>query len=241
MQDSLRIAHWSTASVAMIRAGSVDVLVADWSAETTGIEPLLKACLDRRAKVIFSAGLDPADCAEAVQSLARWLGREPVVASLGGGDRSGLFDEPGCWGFATALEDGADIVVSGRTSERSVVMGAAAWHFGWWRDDWNQLAGAYVAGSMMRPDFPMVEVYADGSSLLTKRPGPGGGVVTISSVTEQLLVEVGGFRSSPPDVVTRLDTTFLLQEATDQVRVLGVRGERPTTGAHVTDVDALVG
>ena len=228
MQDSLRIAQWSSASAAMIRAGSVDVLVGDWLAETTTTELVLEACLDRRVKVILSAaGLDPAACAEAAQSLARRLGWEPVVASLEGDDRSAGLDELGCWGFASALEDGADIVVGGRTTERSMVMAAAAWRFGWWRDDWNQLAGACVAGSMMRPDFPMVEVFADGSSVTTKQPGRGG-VVTVSSITEQLLGEVDGLRSRTPDVVARVDTVFLLQEGTDQVRVLGVRGEPPT-------------
>ena len=229
MPDPLRIVHWSSASAAMIRAGSVDVLVGDWSAGTTTTEPLLNACLDRRVKVIFSAaGLDPADCAEAAQSLARRLGREAIVAYLEGAGPSGRLDEPGCWGFASALEDGADIVVSGgRTTESSIVTGAAAWHFGWWRDDWNQLAGACVAGSIIGTDFPIAEVSADGSSLITKQPGPGG-VVTVSSITEQFLGGVDGLRYSTPDVVVRVDSVLLLQDGTDQVRVLGVRGEPPT-------------
>jgi hypothetical protein len=86
----------------------------------------------------------------------------------------------------------------------------------------------------------MVEVCADGSSIITKQPGPGG-AVTVSSITEQLLGEVDGLRYSTPDVVARVDTVFLLQEVADQVRVFGVRGKSPTlTGLWAKGADGCL-
>ena len=151
----------------------------------------------------------------------------------------------GCWGIADALAEGADVVVAGRVSDASVVAGPAAWHFGWRRDDWDALAGAVVAGhviecgaqatggnysfideipDMTRPGFPIAEIAADGSAVITKHPGTGG-AVTVGTVTAQLLYEIDGPRYANPDVVARFDTIELAQEGHDRVRVSGVRGE----------------
>ncbi|WP_375155099.1 acyclic terpene utilization AtuA family protein [Micromonospora sp. 4G55] len=77
-----------------------------------------------------------------------------------------------------------------------------------------------------RPGFPIAEIHADGSSVLTKHPGTGG-AVTVETVTAQLLYEVGGPAYLGPDVVTRLDTVRLHQDGPDRVRVSGVRGTPP--------------
>ena len=151
----------------------------------------------------------------------------------------------GCWGIAEALAEGADVVVAGRVSDASVVAGPAAWRFGWRRDDWDALAGAVVAGhiiecgaqatggnysffdeipDMTRPGFPIAEIAADGSAVITKHPGTGG-AVTIGTVTAQLLYEIDGPRYLNPDVVARFDTIALAQEGPDRVRVSGVHGE----------------
>jgi len=156
----------------------------------------------------------------------------------------------GCWGIVAALQAGADLVVTGRVTDASLVVGAAAAHFGWDREDYDALAGATVAGHVLEcgaqatggnycfldelpdarpPGFPLAEIAADGSSVVTKHPGTGG-VVSVGTVTAQLLYEIGGTRYAGPDVVSRFDTielTPLTGEGQDRVRISGVRGEPP--------------
>ena len=151
----------------------------------------------------------------------------------------------GCWGIVEALERGADIVVTGRVTDAAVVMGPPAHHFGWKRDDWDRLAGACVAGhviecgaqatggnyaffrevpGMEHLGFPLAEMRADGSSVITKHPGTGG-QVSIGTVTSQLLYEIGGPRYANPDVVCRFDTIRLDDDGPDRVRISATRGE----------------
>ncbi len=153
----------------------------------------------------------------------------------------------GCWGIVEALDSGADIVVTGRTTDAAIVCGPAARHHRWQRTDWDALAGAVVAGhviecgtqatggnysfftelsGMDNPGFPIAEIAADGSSVITKHPGTGGGV-TVGTVTAQLLYEIGGPAYLGPDVVSRFDTITLAEQAPDRVTITGVRGEPP--------------
>jgi hypothetical protein len=169
----------------------------------------------------------------------------------------------GAWGIASALAAGADVVVTGRVTDAALTVGPAAWHFGWARSDWDALAGAVAAGhviecgaqatggnysfftevaeagehSLARLGFPLAEIYADGSSVITKHPGTGG-AVTVGTVTAQLLYEIDGPRYLGPDVVTRLDTVSLSQEGPDRVRIAGVRGE---PAPDTVKVGALIG
>ena len=154
----------------------------------------------------------------------------------------------GGWGIATALDRGADIVVCPRVTDAALVVGAAASRFGWARDDWDALAGAVAAGHVIEcgtqatggnypffteipglehPGFPIAEVHADGSSVITKHDGTGG-AVTVGTVTAQLLYEIGPARYLNPDVITRFDTIQLAQDGPDRVRLSGVVGEPPT-------------
>jgi hypothetical protein len=151
----------------------------------------------------------------------------------------------GCWGIVEALRGGADIVITGRVTDAAVVMGPAAHAHGWQPDDWDALAGACVAGHVIEcgaqatggnysffreiPDlrhagFPLAEVAADGSSVITKHPGTGG-QVDIGTVTSQLLYEIGGARYANPDVVARFDTIALRDDGPDRVAIGVVRGE----------------
>ena len=162
-------------------------------------------------------------------------GADPVAANayLGG------------WGIVEALNTGADVVVCPRVTDASVVVGPAAWHFGWKRDDWDRLAGAVVAGhviecgaqctggnyaffqevpSLRHPGFPIAELRADGSSVITKHPGTDG-LVSVGTVWAQVLYEIGSERYLNPDVVARFDTISLKQEGPDRVLISGVRGE----------------
>ncbi|MFI8826904.1 acyclic terpene utilization AtuA family protein [Streptomyces sp. NPDC053431] len=155
-------------------------------------------------------------------------------------------------GIAACLDAGADVVVTGRVTDAALVTGPAQWFFGWRPEDadWHdKLAGAVVAGHVLecgtqatggnyafftahapallrRPGFPLAELHADGSAVITKHPGTGG-VVDTGTVTAQLLYETSGARYAGPDVTARLDTVRLTREGPDRVRIAGVRGEAP--------------
>jgi len=153
----------------------------------------------------------------------------------------------GGWGIAEALRRGADVVICPRVTDAALVIGPAAWHFGWERDAWDELAGAVVAGHVIecgaqctggnysflrevpnieRIGFPIAEMHADGSCTITKHPGTGG-LVSVGTVTAQLLYEIQGPQYLNPDVTARFDTIRLEQEGPDRVRIFGVRGEPP--------------
>ncbi len=242
----------------------------------TQMEQVMGTCLDRNIKVVSNAGgLDPAGCAEAVSEVADRLGLAPTVAYVDGDDVLPRIEELaaagtlqpfhtdgdlgdlsryltanayfGCWGIVEALERGADIVITGRVTDAAVTCGPAAWHHGWARDDWNELAGAVVAGhviecsaqatggnysfftevpGMERLGFPWAEVAADGSTVIGKHDGTGG-QVSIGTVTSQLLYEIGGPRYLGPDVTARFDTIRLEETGPDRVRITGTMGEPP--------------
>jgi hypothetical protein len=159
----------------------------------------------------------------------------------------------GGWGIADALARGADIVITGRVTDAALVVGPAAWHHGWRRGDWDALAGAVVAGHVIEcgaqatggnfafftevpglehPGFPIAEVAADGSSVITKHPGHGG-MVSVDTVTAQLLYEIGGPAYLNPDVTARFDSIRLSADGPDRVRISGVRGDSPPATAKV--------
>ncbi|MBV8966525.1 MAG: DUF1446 domain-containing protein, partial [Mycobacteriaceae bacterium] len=143
----------------------------------------------------------------------------------------------GAWGIVECLTSGADVVVTGRVTDASVTLGPAAAHFGWSRTDYDQLAGAVAAGHIIEcgaqatggnyaffteidepthPGFPIAEIRADGSAVITKHPGTGGGV-TVGTVTAQLLYEIAGARYANPDVTLRVDSIELAQDGEDRV------------------------
>ena len=160
----------------------------------------------------------------------------------------------GAWGIVDCLNAGADIVVTGRVTDASVVVGPAAAHFGWGRDDYDRIAGAVVAGHVIEcgaqatggnysffteiddlgyAGFPLAEMYDDGSSVITKHPGTGG-QVSVGTVTAQLLYEITGARYANPDATARFDTIALHDDGPDRVRISGVRGEPPPPDLKVS-------
>jgi hypothetical protein len=168
--------------------------------------------------------------------LSSW-GVEPLAANayLGG------------WGIAAALAEGADIVVCGRVTDASLTTGPAAWWHGWSPTDWDALAGAVAAGhiiecgphavggnfsgftriaNMVTPGFPIAEIAADGSSVITKHARDGG-EVTVDTVTAQVVYEIQGPRYLNPDVTVHLDTLRLHQAGPDRVGVSDVTGSPP--------------
>ncbi|WP_327273689.1 DUF1446 domain-containing protein [Streptomyces sp. NBC_01224] len=208
---------------------------------------------ERGVKIVTNAGgLNPAGLADAVRELAQKSGVPVRVAHVEGDSLpvpEGFLTANaylGGAGIAACLTAGADVVVTGRVTDAALVTGPAAAHFGWGPGDHDALAGAVVAGHVLecgtqatggnysffrghdlrRPGFPVAEIHADGSSVITKHDGTGG-VVDIGTVTAQLLYETGGPRYAGPDVTARLDTVRLAQEGPDRVRISGVRGEAP--------------
>ncbi len=230
----------------------------------TQMTDVLGECLDAGIRVVANAGgLDPAGCAQAVAAIdpratVAWVTGDDVterVAGLPHLDTGEVMpDEPlvanaylGCRGIVAALEAGADVVVTGRVTDAAVVLGPAAWHFGWTEDDLDAMAGAVAAGHVIEcgaqatggnfpfaAEFdatahiglPVAEIDADGSAVITKAAGTDG-AVTPETVTAQLLYEVDGPRYLTPDVVVRLDTVALTADGPDRVRMAGTRGEPP--------------
>ncbi|MEU8027267.1 acyclic terpene utilization AtuA family protein [Streptomyces sp. NPDC049099] len=218
------------------------------------LEDCLGLARERGVRIVTNAGgLNPAGLADAVRELADRLGIPAAVAHVEGDDLTAR--HPGAlaahaylggFGIAECLRAGADIVVTGRVTDAALVTGPAAAHFGWRPGAYDRLAGAVVAGhvlecgtqatggnyaffreaDMRRPGFPLAEIHADGSSVVTKHPGTGG-LVDVGTVTAQLLYETGGGRYAGPDVTARLDTVRLSQDGPDRVRIEGVRGEAP--------------
>jgi Acyclic terpene utilisation family protein AtuA len=230
-----------------------------------------------------AGGLNPAGLAREFGTLAERRGLHPKIAYVTGDDLlpqldsllasgqalahldtglplAGAGGKPvtanaylGGWGITEALGAGADIVVCPRVTDASLVTGPAAWWHGWRRDDFDELAGAVVAGHVIEcgpqatggnysfldeitdrryPGFPVAEVAADGSSVITKHPGTGG-LVSPGTVTAQLLYEIAEPGYANPDVVAHFDTITLGQDGPDRVRISGTSGSPPPATAKV--------
>ncbi|KBZ59291.1 acyclic terpene utilization AtuA family protein [Mycobacterium colombiense] len=226
----------------------------------TQLEDCLGEARDRGVRIVANAGgLNPAGLADAIRALAERLGIDARIAHVEGDDLLSRAAELGlgspltanaylgAWGIVDCLDDGADVVVTGRVTDASVIVGAAAAHFGWDRTDYDRLAGAVVAGHVIEcgvqatggnysffteiadlthAGFPLAEVSADGSAVITKHPGTGG-LVSVDTVTAQLLYEITGARYANPDVTARMDSVELSSDGPDRVRISGVRGEAP--------------
>ena len=224
------------------------------------LEECLGTALDQSVRIVANAGgLNPAGLAGAVRALADRLGLSVNVAHVEGDDLVARAEEfgfgnplaanayLGAWGIVDCLNNGADVVVTGRVTDASVIVGPAAAHFGWGRTDYDQLAGAVAAGHVIEcgaqatggnysffteiadlthPGFPLAEINADGSSVITKHAGTGG-LVSVDTVTAQLLYEISGARYANPDVTLRVDTIELSDDGPDRVRISGVKGEPP--------------
>jgi len=159
----------------------------------------------------------------------------------------------GAMQIAQALREGAQVVVTGRVADPSLTVGPAAAHYGWAADAWDALAGATMAGHLLEcgaqvtggyfadpgmkdvPDianvgYPIAEVAADGTCIVTKAANTGG-LVDTRTVKEQILYEVHDPAAYlTPDVVADIGEAEIVQVGRDRVRLSGVRGHpRPAT------------
>ena len=234
--------------------------------QVADVAPQLK---ETGTKVVANAGgLNPAGLAQGLQEAFAEQNIDLTVGYVDGDDLTDRaeelgFDDPvaanaylGAFGIVECLKSGADVVITGRVTDASVIVGPAAYHFDWGRQDFDELAGAVAAGHVIEcgaqatggnypffnageitdfidPGFPIAEIHADGSSVITKQPGTGGAVTT-GTVTAQLLYEVTGARYGNPDATLRLDHVEVEQVGPDRVALRGAKGEPPPPTTKVS-------
>jgi len=168
----------------------------------------------------------------------------------------------GAWPVAEALARGAQIVITGRVTDTGLALAPMIHEFGWKRDDWDKLSagtiaghtvecGAQCTGGNCQADwqmidnyvdigYPIIEAEPDGTFTITKHAGTGGRV-SIASVKEQLLYEMGDPREYiTPDCVADFTTINLEQAGPDRVRFTGIRG-RPATPFYKVSVSYSAG
>ena len=168
----------------------------------------------------------------------------------------------GAFPIAEALCQGAGIVITGRCNDAALVLGPMIREFGWKADDWDRLSAGAIAGHVIEcgaqctggncqvdwettPDFagigyPIVEAESDGTFVITKHPGTGGRV-TVATVTEQLLYEIGDPANYlTPDCVADFTSIKITQQRPDRVHFCGIKG-RPATESYKVSISYAAG
>jgi hypothetical protein len=237
--------------------------------------PLAREIAEQKIKVVTNAGgVNPQACRDAVLKACEAAGVKLKVAVVLGDDLLPRIDELrgldiremdtgaalpariasmnaylGGFPIARALQEGADVVITGRCVDSAVTLGALIHAFGWSMDDHDALAAGTLCGHIIEcgaqcnggnftdwrlvPDyddmgFPVAEVLADGSFVLSKPDGTGG-LISPATVAEQMLYEIGDPRAyMVPDVVCDFTGATYEQVGKDRVRVSGARGRPPT-------------
>ena len=233
---------------------------------TSAIAPNIEQIAKHGVKIISNAGgLNPKACAFALQVILDKLGLDLKIAVVTGDNVLTLLKHIekshthspspekvlsanaylGAFPIAHALDDGANIVITGRCVDSAVTLGACIHEFGWRRDDWDSLAGGSLAGHLLEcgvqstggnftdwqnsPEihnigYPIAKVGKDGHCVLTKPKGTGG-QVTCASVAEQMLYEIGDPQSYIlPDVNCDFSEVRLTQTGPNLVEVRGAKG-----------------
>lgn len=232
---------------------------------------ILKDVVQRRIRLVANAGgMNPQACARALQTVCEDAGVSLCIATVEGDDVSGQIDALRARGvremfsgealpekvlsanayfgavpIATALDQGADIVVTGRVADSALTLGILMHEFGWRPDDWDRLASGSLVGHILEcgaqatgglhtdwqdvPSwetigYPIAECFADGSFAVTKPKGTGG-LVNRAVVAEQMLYEVGDPRAYIlPDVVADFSQVAIEDDGENRVRVSPARG-----------------
>jgi hypothetical protein len=249
------------------------------------LAPRLKEIHERRIRVVTNAGaLNPGACARAFREAAAEAGVPLRVAAVEGDDLMGqLADihagasrdmftgEPlparpmtmnaylGARPIAAALAAGADVVVTGRAVDSSVVLGPLMHEFGWSDSDYDLLSAGTLAGHIVEcgpqcaggnftdwdsvpgwddMGFPIIECFPDGSAVVSKPEGTGG-LVSPATISEQILYEIGDPGAYVmPDVVCDWRDVQLEQVGENRVRAWGARGSQPPPTYKVTATHA---
>src|SRR5579884_210922 len=168
----------------------------------------------------------------------------------------------GAFPIADALRRGAEIVITGRVTDTGLALAPMIHEFHWTETDWDRLTAGTIAGHTVEcgaqctggncqvdwetiPDlagigYPIIEAEPDGTFVITKHPGTGGRV-TIESVKEQLLYEMGDPRAYiTPDCIADFTTIHLASAGPDRVRFTGIRG-RPATNFYKVSISYSAG
>jgi hypothetical protein len=240
---------------------------------TVTMKTILKDVVDRGIRVVSNAGgVNPQACAQALAALAAEQGLQIAVAVVEGDDvlpllpelREGIHELQsgaslpakvltanaylGALPIRQALDAGAQVVITGRSVDSAVTLGALMHEFGWAADDYDRLAQGSLAGHIIEcgcqatgglhtdweqvPDwphigYPVIECHQDGSFAVGKPPETGG-LVNSAVIAEQMLYEIGDPRRYLlPDVTCDFSQVALAQEGPDRVRVRGARGLAP--------------
>ena len=163
--------------------------------------------------------------------------------------------------IADALEQGAQVIITGRATDPGLVLAPLVHEFGWRADDWDRLAAGTIAGHILEcgaqatggnfsrwwevPNYaqigyPIVEAYSDGTFIVTKHPGTGG-MVTIDTVSEQIVYEMGDPKNYiSPDVCVDFTTIELEEVGKDRIKVSGIKG-MPSTDFYKVSLSYLNG
>ncbi len=220
-----------------------------------GVNP--QACGEAVRALIGEAGLDLSVAVVLGDDLSPRAGEFTGATEMFSGDAfpdpdslASINAYLGAFPIAAALAEGADIVITGRCVDSAVTLGACIHAFGWARDDWDKLAAGSLAGHILEcgpqatggnhtdwesvaqtladVGYPIVAVAADGGFTVSKPEGSGG-AVTVGTVGEQMLYEIGDPQAYLlPDVVCDFSAVTLHQAAPDQVRVAGAIGRAAT-------------
>ena len=237
--------------------------------------------------VVNAGGINPEGCAQAVEAACQKAGVSLPVGIVSGDDLMPRLEELEAQGVALdhmdggrsygevrgrvvaanaylgakpvveVLRGGAQIVVTGRTTDAALILAPLVYEFGWAWEDWNRMAAGIAAGhilecgaqatggnytdwqrvpSMLDVGYPIVEAQPDGAFVVTKHPGTGG-IVNRRTVTEQLLYEIGDPRAYlTPDVAADFTSLQLTEDGPDRVRVSHVRGTPPPATLKVSMV-----